>query len=99
MAVEEDQSMNFEEMYSAARRADPMLPIPGVEGMRRREEAEDQDTKATGADRPPTRRDASRPDASPERIEEIRQKILDGAYNSLENIEQVARRILSSGDY
>jgi len=99
MAVEEDQSMNFEEMYSAGRRSDPMLPIPGVEGMRRKEGAEDQDTIAAASDRPRTRRDASRPDASPERIEEIRQRILDGAYNSLENIEQVARRILSSGDF
>ena len=34
----------------------------------------------------------------PARLAEIRQRILDGAYNSLETVERVARRILSSGD-
>ncbi|MEP6999255.1 MAG: hypothetical protein ABI969_02170 [bacterium] len=35
---------------------------------------------------------------SPERTAQIRQRVLDGAYNSQSVIDQVARRILASGD-
>ena len=35
---------------------------------------------------------------TPERISEIRERILSGAYNSLEIVEQVARKMLESGD-
>ncbi len=35
---------------------------------------------------------------SPERIAELRQKVLDGAYNSLEAAEGIARGILARGD-
>jgi anti-sigma28 factor (negative regulator of flagellin synthesis) len=35
---------------------------------------------------------------SPERAAQIRQRVLDGAYNSLGVVDEVARRILSSGD-
>jgi negative regulator of flagellin synthesis FlgM len=35
---------------------------------------------------------------SPEKIAEYRQKILGGAYDSLEVVEQVARKMLTSGD-
>lgn len=35
---------------------------------------------------------------TPERTAEIRQKILDGAYESLEAVDELARRILTSGD-
>jgi hypothetical protein len=35
---------------------------------------------------------------SPERIAELRQRVLDGAYNSLEVVDEVARRILAKGD-
>ncbi|MEO8620958.1 MAG: hypothetical protein ABI625_07825 [bacterium] len=35
---------------------------------------------------------------SPERTAQIRQRVLDGAYNSLSVIDHVARRILVSGD-
>lgn len=37
-------------------------------------------------------------DISPERVLELRAKVMEGAYNSLEAVEQVARRILDSGD-
>ena len=40
----------------------------------------------------------SRTHLDPARLAEIRQRILDGAYDSLETVEQVARRILASGD-
>lgn len=34
----------------------------------------------------------------PERVAELRQKVLTGAYNSLDMVDQVARRILTRGD-
>lgn len=35
---------------------------------------------------------------TPERISEVRERILSGAYNSLEVVDQVARKMLASGD-
>jgi negative regulator of flagellin synthesis FlgM len=35
---------------------------------------------------------------SPERAAQVRQRVLDGAYNSLTVVDEVARRILGSGD-
>lgn len=35
---------------------------------------------------------------SPERVAEIRQRVLEGAYNSVEVVDQVARRMLERGD-
>jgi len=40
----------------------------------------------------------SAPAAGPERTAEIRKRVLQGAYNSMGMVDQVARRILSSGD-
>lgn len=34
----------------------------------------------------------------PERIAELREKVLTGAYNTLDVVDQVARRILTRGD-
>lgn len=34
----------------------------------------------------------------PERVAELRNKVLSGAYNTLDVVDQVARRILSRGD-
>ncbi|MCC6243377.1 MAG: flagellar biosynthesis anti-sigma factor FlgM [Gemmatimonadaceae bacterium] len=34
----------------------------------------------------------------PERVAELRSRVLTGAYNSLDVVDQVARRILSRGD-
>ena len=42
--------------------------------------------------------EAPRGDFSPERVALIREKILSGAYNSLEVVDQVARKMLASGD-
>lgn len=39
-----------------------------------------------------------RPELTPQRIAEFREKILSGAYNSVEVVEQVARKMLASGD-
>ena len=35
---------------------------------------------------------------NPERVAELRQKVLTGAYNTLDVVDQVARRILTRGD-
>ncbi len=44
-------------------------------------------------------RDGSAPSSlNPERAAQIRQRVLDGAYNSLGVVDEVARRILNSGD-
>jgi predicted TIM-barrel enzyme len=43
-------------------------------------------------------REGSNTGLSPERAAQIRQRVLDGAYNSLGVVDEVARRILSSGD-
>jgi negative regulator of flagellin synthesis FlgM len=45
-----------------------------------------------------TQASSVRGELSAERISEIRQKILDGAYNSLDVVDEVARRMLASGD-
>lgn len=42
------------------------------------------------------RGEAGETDAS--RIDQIRTRILEGAYDSLESVDQLARRILASGD-
>ncbi|HEY0931746.1 MAG TPA: flagellar biosynthesis anti-sigma factor FlgM [Gemmatimonas sp.] len=34
----------------------------------------------------------------PERVAELREKVLSGAYNTLDVVDQVARRILTRGD-
>ncbi|WP_337172033.1 flagellar biosynthesis anti-sigma factor FlgM [Gemmatimonas aurantiaca] len=34
----------------------------------------------------------------PDRVAELRQKVLSGAYNTLDVVDQVARRILTRGD-
>ena len=39
-----------------------------------------------------------RAELSPERIAQIRQKVLEGAYNSVNVVEEVARRMLERGD-
>jgi anti-sigma28 factor (negative regulator of flagellin synthesis) len=37
-------------------------------------------------------------DFDPERVAELRTKVLNGAYNTLDVVDQVARRILLRGD-
>jgi negative regulator of flagellin synthesis FlgM len=39
-----------------------------------------------------------RTELSAERVAEVRERILSGAYNSLEIVDQVARKMLASGD-
>ena len=39
-----------------------------------------------------------RAEMSPERVAELRQRVLSGAYDSLQVVDQVARRMLDAGD-
>ena len=39
-----------------------------------------------------------RAELSPERVAELRQRVLSGAYDSLQVVDQVARRMLDAGD-
>ena len=39
-----------------------------------------------------------RGELTPERIAEVRERIFSGAYNSLDVVDQVARKMLASGD-
>lgn len=39
-----------------------------------------------------------RAELSPERVAQIRQRVLEGAYNSVNVVEEVARRMLERGD-
>lgn len=41
---------------------------------------------------------AARAELTPERVAEIRQRILEGAYDSVHVVDQLARRMLASGD-
>ena len=41
---------------------------------------------------------ATRSELTPERVAAIREKILKGAYNSVDVVDQVARKMLASGD-
>ena len=41
---------------------------------------------------------STRGELAPERVALIREKILSGAYNSLDVVEQVAKKMLASGD-
>jgi negative regulator of flagellin synthesis FlgM len=43
-------------------------------------------------------RDSSKTSLDPARAAQIRQRVLDGAYNSLSVVDEVANRILKSGD-
>jgi hypothetical protein len=58
----------------------------------------DDDIRRSTADRPLAIRREPGTALSAERIAEIRQRVLDGAYNSLSVVDEVARRILGSGD-
>ena len=50
------------------------------------------------AARASTSTDGTRAELSPERVAVIRQKILEGAYNSVGVVDEVARRMLERGD-
>jgi hypothetical protein len=66
-------------------------PHPGLAVVKGRKE----EGEPMGSRRPTP---AETPEARADRTREIKFKILEGAYDSLEAVDQLARRILSSGD-
>lgn len=77
---------------SSTAAASPVAPAPKVD----RVEISDAGRALSaqqGADQP-----GVRAELSPERLTELRSKVLGGAYNSLEMVDQIARRMLQSGD-
>ena len=67
-----------------------------TDGRRRRSDAVELSPAAQARVASPT--DPASPTLAPERIAEIRHRIQSGAYDSLEVVDEVARRILDRGD-
>lgn len=72
----------------------PVAPAPAVTPAASRSDK----VQISDAGRALAARDGGAAGLTPERTAQIRQRILDGAYNSLGVVDEVARRILSSGD-
>jgi anti-sigma28 factor (negative regulator of flagellin synthesis) len=71
--------------------AKPAAPAPAV----RRDSVQISDSARSMASRMAA---DSRANLDPERVAELRNKVYTGAYNSLDVVDQVARRILTRGD-
>ena len=71
----------------------PVAPIAPVSS--RRDSVQISDSARTLASRAES---DERAKMNPERVAELRQKVYEGAYNALDVVDQVARRILTRGD-
>ncbi|MGV3709524.1 MAG: flagellar biosynthesis anti-sigma factor FlgM [Gemmatimonas sp.] len=71
----------------------PVSPVAPVS--RRSDSVEISDTARTLASRAES---DERAGMDPERVTELRKKVYEGAYNALDVVDQVARRILTRGD-
>lgn len=71
----------------------PIAPVPPVSP--RTDSVQISDTGRSLASRTGAQERAR---LDPERVAELRQKVYEGAYNALDVVDQVARRILSRGD-
>lgn len=68
----------------------PVAPVPA-----RGDSVQISDSARTMASRAES---DDRTKMDPERVAELRQKVYEGAYNALDVVDQVARRILTRGD-
>ena len=73
--------------------AKPVAPVAPVSA--RRDSVQISDSARTLALRAES---DERAQMDPERVAELRQKVYQGAYNALDVVDQVARRILTHGD-
>jgi len=73
--------------------AKPVAPVTPVSA--RRDSVQISDSARTLASRAESNERAR---MDPERVAELRQKVYEGAYNALDVVDQVARRILTRGD-
>ncbi|MEP6836204.1 MAG: flagellar biosynthesis anti-sigma factor FlgM [Gemmatimonas sp.] len=71
----------------------PVSPVPPVSP--RRDSVQISDSARTLASRAES---DERARMDPERVAQLRQKVYEGAYNALDVVDQVARRILTRGD-
>ncbi|HEX3160429.1 MAG TPA: flagellar biosynthesis anti-sigma factor FlgM [Gemmatimonadaceae bacterium] len=79
--------------------AGPVAPAQPVPPVSRPDRVEISDAgRALAAGETGTGVTAERAELSAERLAELRQRVLSGAYNSTEMVDQVARRLLESGD-
>ena len=60
--------------------------------------ARNDQVQISAAGRELAARSGSTSELTPERTAQLRQRVLDGAYNSLAVVDKVARRIIGSGD-
>ena len=73
--------------------AKPVPPTASVSA--RRDSVQISDSARTLASRAESN---ERAQMDPERVTELRKKVYEGAYNALDVVDQVARRILTRGD-
>lgn len=73
--------------------AKPVAPVAPVSA--RRDSVQISDSARTLASRAESDERAM---MEPERVAQLRQKVYEGAYNALDVVDQVARRILTRGD-
>ena len=73
--------------------AKPVPPVSPVSS--RRDSVQISDSARTLASRAES---DERAKMNPERVAELRKKVYEGAYNALDVVDQVARRILTRGD-
>lgn len=71
----------------------PVAPVAPVSA--RRDSVQISDSARTLASRAES---DERARMAPERVAELRQKVYEGAYNALDVVDQVARRILTRGE-
>lgn len=98
MKITNSAAANAADQVQAARAAAATQPEKPVSPVRRTDSVRLSSAGRAMAERTqPARRDPGT-ELTPDQITEIRQRIVSGAYDSLEIVEAVARRILAEGD-
>lgn len=98
MKITKSHAASAADQVQAARAAAPTQPDKPVSAVRRTDSVRISSAgRALAEQTQPVRQDPDA-DLTTEQISEIRQRILAGAYDSLEVVEEVARRILASGE-
>ena len=81
---------------TGARSGDSAKPVaPAAPATQRRDSVQISDTARSMASRADAEK---RTELDPERVAELRRKVYEGAYNALDVVDQVARRILTKGE-
>jgi negative regulator of flagellin synthesis FlgM len=90
------ERVNNTDSTSATRAGSNNQPVSPVAPVSRRSDSvEISDTARSLASRAESE---ERAQMDPERVAELRKKVYEGAYNALDVVDQVARRILTRGD-